>query len=135
MELVEDNRTHPGQIRRILNHAGQDTFGDDLDAGGGAGLRLSPDAVADRLSDRFAQRLGALQARGIAVDDLQFDAGYGREYLEYYDGFVFGFRAAGLPPVSSGGRYAALPQVLGKGQAIPAVGGIIRPALVLEVRA
>jgi ATP phosphoribosyltransferase regulatory subunit len=56
--------------------------------------------------------------------------------MEYYDGFVFGFFAPArpdLPPVASGGRYDALTRVLGQGRSIPAVGGVIRPALTLEL--
>ncbi len=87
--------------------------------------------------DRFAARLDALAARGIDVATLPFEASHGRTTLEYYDGFVFSFHAAdaALPPVASGGRYDALTAVLGAGQSIPAVGGIIRPAVVAAVAA
>jgi ATP phosphoribosyltransferase regulatory subunit len=57
--------------------------------------------------------------------------------MEYYDGFVFGFLAEGrpdLPPVASGGRYDALTAIIGQGRAIPAVGGVIRPELVHDLR-
>ncbi|MGY6633949.1 MAG: ATP phosphoribosyltransferase regulatory subunit [Alkalilacustris sp.] len=81
-------------------------------------------------ADRFAARLRALADRGVAVDTLAFEAAFGRTTLEYYDGFVFGFLGGdGLPPVATGGRYDALTAVLGAGRAIPAVGGVIRPAL------
>ncbi|MFT6912934.1 MAG: ATP phosphoribosyltransferase regulatory subunit [Paracoccaceae bacterium] len=85
---------------------------------------------------RLEERLAAMAARGIDLDLLEFETSYGRTTLEYYDGFVFGFyadRRADLPPVATGGRYDALTRVLGRGRAIPAVGGVIRPALVLEV--
>ncbi|PVA09396.1 ATP phosphoribosyltransferase regulatory subunit [Pelagivirga sediminicola] len=81
----------------------------------------------------FAARLDALAARGIAVDDLAFEASYGRSQMEYYDGFVFGFTCDAhpeLPAVATGGRYDALTRQLGQGRAIPAVGGVIRPGLV-----
>ena len=85
--------------------------------------------------DRFAQRLDALTARGIDVNTLPFEASLGRTSMEYYDGFVFSFHAPGdMPPVASGGRYDALTAVLGQGRSIPAVGGIIRPHLVAELR-
>ena len=64
------------------------------------------------------------------MDNLDFEASYGRTSMEYYDGFVFGFYVSGrpdLPPVATGGRYDALTRVLGQGRAVPAVGGIIRP--------
>ena len=85
-------------------------------------------------NDRLAARLAALEARGVAVSDLAFEGSYGSTSMEYYDGFVFGFApAAGseLPVVASGGRYDALTAVLGRGRAIPAVGGVIRPAYLL----
>jgi len=86
--------------------------------------------------DRFARRLEALAERGIDVATLPFEASHGRTTLEYYDGFVFSFHAAdpALPPVASGGRYDALTAVLGQGRSIPAVGGIIRPGLVVMLR-
>ena len=86
--------------------------------------------------DRFAARLDHLAQAGIAVNDLEFEASYGRTSMEYYDGFVFGFYAEGqpdLPPIASGGRYDALTAVLGQGRSIPAVGGVIRPALVAQL--
>ncbi len=81
-------------------------------------------------------RIEALSVRGIDVDALDFEANYGRTSMEYYDGFVFGFSAtarADLPPVASGGRYDALTRVLGQGREIPAVGGVIRAGLLLDL--
>ena len=86
--------------------------------------------------DLFEQRLAVLAAHGVDVAGLDFEASYGRTTLEYYDGFVFGFYAEArpdLPPVASGGRYDALTSVLGQGRSIPAVGGVIRPGLVLDL--
>ncbi len=86
--------------------------------------------------ERLRMRMGALAKRGVDVDTLDFEASYGRASMEYYDGFVFGFYAEGrpeLPPVASGGRYDALTRVLGQGAEIPAVGGVIRPGLMLEL--
>ena len=83
-----------------------------------------------------AAREAALKARGIATDDLMFEASYGRASMEYYDGFVFGFRAQDgrdMPSVASGGRYDALTRQLGQGREIPAVGGVMRPGLMLEL--
>jgi ATP phosphoribosyltransferase regulatory subunit len=57
--------------------------------------------------------------------------------MEYYDGFVFGFLAPSrpdLPPVATGGRYDALTGDP-RADAIPAVGGVIRPELVRDLRA
>jgi ATP phosphoribosyltransferase regulatory subunit len=84
---------------------------------------------------RMAERLAELDARGVDVTDLDFEASHGRTTLEYYDGFVFSFHAAdpALPPVASGGRYDALTAVLGKDRSIPAVGGIVRPGMVADL--
>lgn len=84
--------------------------------------------------DGLSARLEALAAKGIAVETLPFEASYGRTSMEYYDGFVFGFHATArpdLPPVASGGRYDALTAVLGNGTGVPAVGGVIRPELLM----
>lgn len=86
--------------------------------------------------EHLAKRLAALEARGIDTSRLDFEASYGRSQMEYYDGFVFGFYAEqrpDLPAVASGGRYDALTRRLGQGREIPAVGGVIRPGLVLEL--
>ncbi len=86
--------------------------------------------------ERFSDRCEALDKRGVDVAALEFETTYGRTFMEYYDGFVFGFYAGtrpDLPPVASGGRYDALTRVLGKGAEIPAVGGVIRPHLVVEL--
>ncbi|UXX83201.1 ATP phosphoribosyltransferase regulatory subunit [Roseovarius pelagicus] len=86
--------------------------------------------------DLLAARLDALDGQGIDVGALQFEASYGRTQMEYYDGFVFGFTAElrpDLPPVATGGRYDALTRRLGNGGEIPAVGGVIRPGLVLAL--
>lgn len=85
----------------------------------------------------LARRVEALDARGVDVENLDFEASYGRTSMEYYDGFVFGFYAQGrpdLPPVATGGRYDALTAVLGQGRSIPAVGGVIRPNVLLALK-
>ena len=85
---------------------------------------------------RLGERFDALDARGVETSTLMFETSYGRTSMEYYDGFVFGFHAtdhAGLSPIATGGRYDALTQQLGKGDAIPAVGGVIRPDLLIQI--
>lgn len=87
---------------------------------------------------RVAARKDALAERGVDVDTLAFEASYGRTSMEYYDGFVFGFRASrrgDLPPLATGGRYDALTRRLGGGREIPAVGGVMRPGVMLELEA
>ena len=86
--------------------------------------------------DRLAARLAALARAGHPAEALPFEATFGRTTLEYYDGFVFGFRAAGrpdLPPLASGGRYDALTRILGD-RPVPAVGGMVRPEALLALR-
>jgi ATP phosphoribosyltransferase regulatory subunit len=81
-------------------------------------------------------RDAALRALGVDTEALLFEASYGRTSMEYYDGFVFGFRAVerpDLPAIASGGRYDALTRQLGQGAEIPAVGGVMRPGLMLEL--
>ncbi|WP_039019503.1 ATP phosphoribosyltransferase regulatory subunit [Halocynthiibacter namhaensis] len=80
----------------------------------------------------FETRLNAMAQRGIDVANLDFDASHGRSSMEYYDGFVFSFLKPGQPPVATGGRYDALTKVLGQGRSIPAVGGVIRPDLLIN---
>ncbi len=91
---------------------------------------------------RVAARQDALAARGVDVNALVFDASYGRTSMEYYDGFVFGFAAVGrpdLPLLATGGRYDALTRRLGgrlgDAREIPAVGGVMRPGMMLELEA
>jgi ATP phosphoribosyltransferase regulatory subunit len=78
--------------------------------------------------DRIERRMAALEAYGIDAADLPFDAAFGRA-LEYYDGFVFEFKApaSNLPPLGGGGRYDALTEILGHGAGSTAVGGVVRP--------
>lgn len=88
--------------------------------------------------ERLSARADALSLRGIDVETLPFEASYGRTSMEYYDGFVFGFHCsdrADLPPIATGGRYDALTRRLGDGSAIPAVGGVLRPDLIVQLEA
>ncbi|MEL7114988.1 MAG: ATP phosphoribosyltransferase regulatory subunit, partial [Pseudomonadota bacterium] len=103
-----------------------------------APMAEAADRLGDTLGDvpslqRMRARIAAMEALGIDVTALEFEGAYGRTNMEYYDGFVFGFYAAEapLPPVATGGRYDALTAAMGR--AVPAVGGVIRPALFVEV--
>ncbi|MFK7875667.1 MAG: ATP phosphoribosyltransferase regulatory subunit [Paracoccaceae bacterium] len=100
-------------------------------------LAESLPSIASALQ-RLTNRATALEAQGVDILSLEFDAAYGRTSLEYYDGFVFGFYAMGhpdWPAIASGGRYDALTQRLGQGAEIPAVGGVLRPGLMLDLEA
>jgi ATP phosphoribosyltransferase regulatory subunit len=97
---------------------------------------LQTASLAPALS-RLARRLEALERRGLDTGAIAFEGSFGRTSLEYYDGFVFGLFAEGrpdLPPVATGGRYDALTRVLGRGRVVPAVGGVVRPELVVHLR-
>ena len=92
--------------------------------------------------ERLQARVEALAARGVDVAAVAFDAGYGLTSMEYYDGFVFGLHADAhddWPPVATGGRYdtltARLGAALGNGASVPAVGGVLRPGLMVALEA
>ncbi|MEQ5827871.1 ATP phosphoribosyltransferase regulatory subunit [Sulfitobacter sp. NFXS29] len=100
-------------------------------------LAVDMPAIGDAVA-RVAARAEAMRARGIDTDALLFEASHGRSSMEYYDGFVFAFKAEArpdLPSIASGGRYDALTRRLGQGDEIPAVGGVMRPGLMLELEA
>ena len=87
-----------------------------------------------RAIERIERRLEALEARGIDTHMLSFEASYGQTSMEYYDGFVFGFYKSsqkGVSLVATGGRYDALTRQLGDGIKLPAIGGVIRPDLLV----
>lgn len=80
-------------------------------------------------------RLEAIEKRRQDVAHLPYEQSYGRTTMEYYDGFVFGFffpDAPELPAVVTGGRYDALTKRLGQGDAIAAVGAVIRPDVLVD---
>ena len=75
------------------------------------------------------------QYDSINVDQIWFEASYGRTRLEYYNGFVFGFVSeTEEQPVALGGRFDYLTEALGAGRLCPAVGGMIRPELTVKLR-
>ncbi len=97
-------------------------------------LAVDLPAIEDAV-DRLDARMSAIAEATGSVETLEFEVTYGRTTLEYYDGFVFGFLRSDrpdLPPVASGGRFDALTRALGGETAYAAVGGVIRPALLLE---
>lgn len=88
----------------------------------------------DSAAVRMEERADALRDRGIDPSALTFEASYGRTTLEYYDGFVFGwFSADGMEPIASGGRYDLINEALGGGRKCPAVGGVVRPAVLASM--
>ncbi len=93
-------------------------------------------AISDAV-EQLSKRARAMQEQGIDLAMIDFEGSYGRTSMEYYDGFVFGFHSvdrSDLSPVATGGRYDALTSVLGQGSSIPAVGGVMRPDVVLRLQ-
>ncbi|RZW06750.1 MAG: ATP phosphoribosyltransferase regulatory subunit [Rhodobacteraceae bacterium] len=92
------------------------------------------DATITAAADRVSAVLDALVLRRIDPDGITFEANFGLTSLEYYSGFVFGFAAPGHIPVATGGRYDLLTASMSDGKAIPAVGGVIRPEILLAMK-
>lgn len=133
-EEAETPPLTPGQVRDLEIVAGLHGSASEALAAL-RGLEATMPALAPA-TDRLAARLAALARAGFPADTLPFEASFGRTTLEYYDGFVFGFRASGrpdLPPLASGGRYDTLTRILGD-RPVPAVGGIVRPEALLALK-
>jgi ATP phosphoribosyltransferase regulatory subunit len=74
---------------------------------------------------RFSERAEAIR-RLAPPAPIRFEAGFGRP-LDYYTGLVFEVRGeAHTVPLAGGGRYDRLMEMLGAGQAVPAVGFTMR---------
>ena len=72
--------------------------------------------------DGFAARAAAIEAHGLPVKKIRYDAAFGRP-LDYYTGLVFEISIAGASRVlAGGGRYDRLLTLLGAKQPIPGVG-------------
>ena len=75
--------------------------------------------------DEFAARAAAIAALA-PPPTIAFEAGFGRP-LDYYTGLVFEIRASASPqPISGGGRYDRLMEMLGAARPVPAIGFMIR---------
>ncbi|MBN7755642.1 ATP phosphoribosyltransferase regulatory subunit [Nitratireductor aquimarinus] len=92
-----------------------------------AGERLSAFAadnglILDDALETFAARAERIEAEGLPLDALTYDAGFGRP-LDYYTGFVFEIAASdAVQPLAGGGRYDRLLTLLGAETPIPGVG-------------
>ncbi len=81
-----------------------------------AGLSLST------ALSRFAARAERIEAAGLPLEHIRYDAGFGRP-LDYYTGLVFEIAAEdGARPLVGGGRYDRLLTLLGAESPIPGVG-------------
>ncbi len=73
---------------------------------------------------KFEARTDAIIAAGISVEDIVYDASFGRP-LDYYTGLVYEIRQAGSDKdmvLAGGGRYDRLLTMLGASENIPGVG-------------
>lgn len=72
--------------------------------------------------DNFVARVEAIEAEGVQLEAIRYDAAFGRP-LDYYTGLVFEMAAQGQErPLLGGGRYDRLLTLLGAAKPIPAVG-------------
>jgi len=77
--------------------------------------------LGDALTN-FDQRVAAIKSRGVALDNINYNASFGRK-LEYYTGVLFEAHSAGhSDAIAGGGRYDRLCSLLGATTPIPAVG-------------
>ena len=72
VEFVEQDRRHALERRVVLDHAGEDAFGDHFDAGARRHLRFEADAVADGVAGRFAQLFRHEAGGGARGDAARF---------------------------------------------------------------
>jgi ATP phosphoribosyltransferase regulatory subunit len=85
--------------------------------------------------DAFTRRLDLIEAAGVATEDAEFSAEFGRN-LEYYTGLVFEIISPALgpnSPVAGGGRYDSLLAEVGAPVQVPAVGASIHTERLLAV--
>jgi ATP phosphoribosyltransferase regulatory subunit len=83
--------------------------------------------------DAFDRRLALISVGGVAIDEAEFSAEFGRRF-EYYSGFVFEVLSPQLgagSPLAGGGRYDGMFRSLGAGRDVPAVGAAIYTERVL----
>ncbi|WP_309083856.1 ATP phosphoribosyltransferase regulatory subunit [Chelativorans sp.] len=92
-----------------------------------AGERLATfadavDIYVDEALAGFAARAMRIKNFGLPLEQIEYDAGFGRP-LDYYTGFIFEIGTDGLSqPLAGGGRYDRLLTLLGAESPIPGVG-------------
>lgn len=128
--LAEEAKTPPLSPADLTRLRALEAIEDSAPKAVAALRALGETASAHRLSDT----LDAVAGHGIDPSSLRFQASFGLTSLEYYSGFVFGFTAPGHAPVATGGRYDLLTAALNDGATVPAVGGVIRPEVVLALK-
>lgn len=84
----------------------------------------------------WGQRRDFLIENGFDPNEFRFKGRFDFTAIEYYDGFVFSISGASEQAIATGGRYdaltRALSQHLGLNVDATAVGGVIRPDLLME---
>ena len=73
MEFVEDDEAGVGKFRVLLQAAGEDAFGDDLDPGAGRDLALESHGVAHRVAHAFTECGGHAPGRGAGSEAARFE--------------------------------------------------------------
>ena len=86
-------------------------------------------------------RLDAMSDAKVDIKKMSFEVSFGRTSMEYYDGFVFEIHADKrgiLAPVAQGGRYDELTKFFNNSgdreNVLSAIGGIIRPEILIELK-
>lgn len=128
--LMEEARTPPIRDADLSRLRALESIEDTAPEAVAKLIALGENASADRL----AATLDAIAGLGADPAKLRFQASFGLTSLEYYSGFVFGFTAPGYAPVATGGRYDLLTAALTNGTNTPAVGGVVRPEIVLALK-
>lgn len=90
--------------------------------------------VLDEALEAFDARARRVAEHGLPVDQLSYDAGFGRP-LDYYTGFIFEIVGEDASrPLAGGGRYDRMLTLLGAEKPIPGVGFSIWLDRVAELR-
>ena len=100
------------------------------------GLLKAIDIDLGRELHAMEARLATLKALGVALDQVQFTAHFGRN-MEYYTGFVFELWARdkeGPVQVAGGGRYDTMMEMLGAKMPVTAIGCAIRTERLLAAK-
>lgn len=119
VDLIEDYLAIAGPVHTIAARIGELARAHSID-------------IAQAV-DTFQQRLARISAGGVAIDDADFSAEFGRNF-EYYTGFVFEILSHQLgprSPLAGGGRYDRMLRLVGAKTEVPAVGAAIYAERVL----
>jgi ATP phosphoribosyltransferase regulatory subunit len=113
VDLIEDYLSISGPVHAAAARVRELTRAHGVDIGGAI--------------DAFERRLARIAAGGIAIEEADFSAEFGRNF-EYYTGFVFEALSPQLgpkSPLAGGGRYDSMLKTVGAKADVPAVGAAI----------